>query len=290
MARRSSTSSQPRQAELTPEKIRQGIRRLERRIDEVTAFDSNTIKSDEDTTIADALAASVEGALVQTFGPDTVEYRRYAGAAMFSWPLNMGYKTPIHEIRESLQSCRTTSLALLRQAVAFLKEELGETAELIASAQVPAREASPKKVFVVHGRDSDTKNEVARFLERIGLEAIILHERPNLGRHLLTKFQQEAGDVGFAVVLITPDDEGALVGQPPRKRARQNVVFELGFFIGKLGAAHVAPLVKGDVETPSDFDGIGYIPLDPAGGWKGLLARELKAAKIQFDPAKVFEA
>jgi predicted nucleotide-binding protein len=90
--------------------------------------------------------------------------------------------------------------------------------------------------------------------------------------------------------LITPDDEGGLSGEPPRKRARQNVVFELGFFIGKLGAARVAPLVKGDVEKPSDFDGVGYITLDPAGAWKGLLARELKAAKVPFEAEKVFEA
>jgi predicted nucleotide-binding protein len=147
-----------------------------------------------------------------------------------------------------------------------------------------------RKVFVVHGRDNDAKNEVARFLSKIGLEEIILHERPNRGRHLLTKFQEESEGAGFAVVLITPDDEGALIGEPPRKRARQNVVFELGFFIGKLGPANVAALVKGDVDKPSDFDGIGYIPLDAAGRWKSLLARELKDAGVPFDPAKALDA
>jgi predicted nucleotide-binding protein len=146
------------------------------------------------------------------------------------------------------------------------------------------------KVFVVHGRDNDVKNEVARFLSKIGLEEIILHERPNAGRHLLTKFQEESEGASFAVVLITPDDEGGLPGETPRKRARQNVVFELGFFIGRLGAANVAALVKGHVEKPSDFDGVGYIPIDPTGAWKGLLARELKVAKVPFDAEKVFEA
>ncbi len=146
------------------------------------------------------------------------------------------------------------------------------------------------KVFIVHGHDNDVKNEVARFLGKIGLEEIILHERPNIGRHLLTKFQDESEGASFAVVLMTPDDEGGVPGSPPRKRARQNVVFELGFFIGKLGASHVAALVKGDVKKPSDFDGVAYIPLDPAGGWKALLARELKAAKVPFDHAKVIDA
>lgn len=140
-----------------------------------------------------------------------------------------------------------------------------------------------RKVFVVHGRDNEAKNDVARFLSKIGLEEIILNERPNIGRHLLTKFQDESEGASFAVVLITPDDECGLPGAPLRKRARQNVVFELGFFIGRLGPSRVAALVKGDVEKPSDFDGVGYIDLDPAGGWKRLLARELKAAKIPFD-------
>lgn len=289
MARRSSPPLSPQQAQFTPEKVRQGIQRLERRIEEVEAFNPQKIQTQDDTSAADALSASVDGALVQTFGSDTVEYRRYRAATMFSWPLNMAYETPIHEIQESLRKCRLDSLGLLRGAVAFLKEELDVT-ETASPTTKPQSRPPSRKVFVVHGRDNDTKNEVARFLERIGLEAIILHERPNLGRHLLTKFREEAGNVGFAVVLITPDDEGALIGQPLRKRARQNVVLELGFFIGKLGTERVAPLVKGDIETPSDFDGIGYITIDAAGGWKGLLARELKGANVPFDPARVFEA
>jgi predicted nucleotide-binding protein len=155
----------------------------------------------------------------------------------------------------------------------------------------PAGSGRPsRKVFLVHGRDDAAKNEVALFLRKIGLEDIILHERPNGGRHLLTKFREEADGAVFAVILMTPDDEGCFVGGTSRPRARQNVVFELGFFIGKLGPANVAALVKGDVEKPSDFDGIAYIALDPAGNWKKELARELNHAKVPFDPAKVLTA
>jgi predicted nucleotide-binding protein len=90
---------------------------------------------------------------------------------------------------------------------------------------------------------------------------------------------------------MTPDDEGGLAGAAdPRPRARQNVVFELGFFIGKLGPARVAALLKGDVEKPSDFDGIAYISLDSGGLWKTILARELHHAEVPFDPAKAFTA
>jgi predicted nucleotide-binding protein len=188
----------------------------------------------------------------------------------------------------SSQSC------FWQHAIRALEDEIADQEQLALPAsappEAPEKGTPSRKVFVVHGRDNDAKNEVARFLGRLGLEEIILHERANRGRHLLTKFQEESEGASFAVVLITPDDEGALVGEPHRKRARQNVVFELGFFIGKMGPANVAALVKGDVERPSDFDGIGYINLDAAGGWKGLLARELKAAGVPFDPAKVLDA
>ncbi|NPU10924.1 nucleotide-binding protein [Bradyrhizobium sp. 83002] len=145
------------------------------------------------------------------------------------------------------------------------------------------------KVFLVHGRDEASKNEVHLFLKAIDLDPIILHLRPNKGRSLLTKFKEESGGADFAVVLMTPDDEGGIAGSgASQRRARQNVVFELGYFIGKLGPTHVAALVKGEIEKPSDFDGIAYIPYDS--NWKTTLARELLAAKIPFDPAKVLTA
>ena len=143
------------------------------------------------------------------------------------------------------------------------------------------------KVFVVHGHDAAVKNEVALFLTGIGLEPIILHLRPNGGRGLLTKFTEESEGASFAVVLMTPDDEGGAVSSATRRtRARQNVVFELGFFIGHLGPARVAALVKDDVENPSDFDGIAYTKFDSEGRWKTELARELHHAKVPFDAAK----
>jgi predicted nucleotide-binding protein len=281
----------PQQAVLTPEQMRQGIQRLKRRIADVEAFDPQSIQTHDDTSKAEALEASVKGTLEQTFGPDTAHFKRYQGAASFHWPVNMGHQTPIHEIRESLRRCRGRSLDLLNQAVSFLNEELeanARTPQPDATAQAPASRS--RKVFLVHGRDNKAKNEVARFLDRIGLEAIILHERANAGRHLLTKFQEEAGDVGFAVVLITPDDTYSGSGKPQRKRPRQNVVFELGFFIGKLGTSHVAALVKGKAERPSDFDGVGYITMDQGGGWKLQLARELKSANVPFDHSSVLQA
>jgi predicted nucleotide-binding protein len=139
--------------------------------------------------------------------------------------------------------------------------------------QTPAAvDVKSAKVFLVHGRDEAAKHSVARFLEvRVGLQVVILSDRTNRGRSILTKFEQEAGDATFAVVIMTPDDMAHLrpellpSGSPPsqpRGRPRQNVVFELGFFIGRLGADRVCALVSEGVERPSDYAGIVYVPFD----------------------------
>jgi len=148
---------------------------------------------------------------------------------------------------------------------------------------------SDKKVFIVHGQDNETKAVVARFIEHCGLTPIILHEQTDQGRTIIEKFEQTS-DVGFAVVLLTPDDLGGLredISKNPgnlKTRARQNVILELGYFIGKLGRSRVCALKKGDVELPSDFSGVVYTPYDGADeGWKIKLARELKAAGFSVD-------
>ena len=138
--------------------------------------------------------------------------------------------------------------------------------------------ASSRKVFVVHGHDEIARESVARFLERIGFEAIILHEQANRNRTVIEKVEAH-GDVGFAVVLLTPDDEGCTKGDTLRPRARQNVILELGYFVGRLGRERVSVLRRGEVEIPSDFGGVVYEPFDPSRGWKSKLAKELEAAE-----------
>jgi len=139
---------------------------------------------------------------------------------------------------------------------------------------------SPNRVFVVHGQNEKTRDSVVAFLESVGLRAIVLHDQPNMGRHLLTKFIDEAELVTFAVVLMTDDDEGGAKGQELRPRARQNVILELGYFLAHLGQPKVCALITPGLETPSDFDGIVYIKMDDTGTWQKDLKRELVAAKM----------
>ncbi len=141
-------------------------------------------------------------------------------------------------------------------------------------------------VFVVHGHDDEMKQHVARTLSKVGLNPIILHEQPNSGRTIIEKFEINA-DVSFAVVLLSPDDMAFPVGGDAKRakpRARQNVVLELGYFVGKLGRNRVFSLKRSeDLEIPSDFSGVIYTAYDAAGQWKFELARELKAAGYAVD-------
>jgi predicted nucleotide-binding protein len=146
------------------------------------------------------------------------------------------------------------------------------------------------KVFVVHGRDEAALQELARFLEKVGLIAVVLREQPDQGRTVIEKFESCANEVEFAVVLLTPDDLGGLATAGDQAaRARQNVVFELGFFAGKLGRGKVCLLKKGTVEIPSDLYGVIYTELDHGGGWKLLLGREIKAAGLTFDVTQLLD-
>jgi len=195
---------------------------------------------------------------------------------------------------ELTEKPKPTAVAVPRKDADPISKAMVKIADAFsAQAQARFREQPTKskvtpmqKVFIVHGHDDASLHAVARFVEKLGFEAIILHERPNKGRTIITKFREEA-DVGFAVVLMTPDDVGkAKDASDLNPRARQNVVFELGFFIGALGPDRVAALLKGSVERPSDFDGVVYISLDHA-DWRTKLGTELKAAGFEFDWNKV---
>ena len=156
-----------------------------------------------------------------------------------------------------------------------------------------AREIEPSitsAIFIVHGRDEGAKDTVARLLETLGLRPIVLAEQPGQGQTIIEKFEQHA-HVAFAVIILTPDDTGSLKGKVlniPNPRARQNVIFELGFFIGKLGRGKVCALTKGKPEIPSDYAGVEYIPIDEASDWKMKLVGELKAAGFDVDANRVF--
>ncbi len=145
--------------------------------------------------------------------------------------------------------------------------------------------SSNHKVFVVHGHAESVNQEVARTIERLGLEAIILREQPNAGKTIIEKFEEYAKDVNFAVILLTADDK---MESGNVFRARQNVIFEMGFFMGALGRNNVMCLLEENVEKPGDIDGVVYTLIDKSGIWKYSLVKELQARGYDVDANKVF--
>ena len=144
-------------------------------------------------------------------------------------------------------------------------------------------------MFIVHGHDQAAKHTIAGFVRRLGLNPIILDEQASKGQTIIEKFEENADEVGFAIVLLTPDDVGAPKDKQDefKPRARQNVVLELGYFMAKLGRDRVCPLLKDEVEKPSDIDGLVYVPMDNFNGWQLKLAKEMKQAGLPVDPEKL---
>ncbi len=170
------------------------------------------------------------------------------------------------------------------------KDIFGVRNGFMDSLRIYTDEETSRKIFLVHGHAEEPKKSVATFLRSIGLEVVILHEQANQGRTIIEKLEEHSA-VGFAVVLLTPDDVGAPVVQPEKgqKRARQNVIWELGFFVAKLGRKRVCTLYVEGVELPSDYHGVLYVPYDEMGAWRSKLVKELSAAGIEVDSEKLSE-
>jgi predicted nucleotide-binding protein len=244
---------------------------LQALLDEWASKVHSTQISDDDhlewsVTIKQALR-SVNSDLFSDFQPET---------AIIRWETDE---------EEAYQKC---ILADIREIRAIIK----------ASERFPATQSSAKKVsefleasrsvFIVHGHDDAVRETVARFIEKLGIDPIILFERPNGGKTIIEKFEKEA-DVGFAIALLTSDDTAICKrDQKKETRARQNVVFELGYFAAKLGRERVAVLKQAGVAEPSDLHGIVYTELDGKGAWKVELAKELRAAGFEIDMNKAF--
>jgi predicted nucleotide-binding protein len=192
----------------------------------------------------------------------------------------------ITRAKNKLDSVLNIFNTMLEDCEMFLAEEVD------SSSNAEKHETFSNRVFVVHGHDEETKQATARTLETLGLKPIILHEQANEGRTIIEKFEKYS-DVGFAVVLLTPDDLAYPATSTPdqaKYRARQNVILELGYFMGKLDRGRVTVLYRkhADFEMPSDYSGVLYTSYDgPNGSWRFELAKELKAAGYDVDLNKL---
>jgi predicted nucleotide-binding protein len=152
---------------------------------------------------------------------------------------------------------------------------------------IVARQAKDR-IFIVHGRNESVRRAVARFLTDLGKDPVVLVDLPSGGRTIIEKFEHYARSARYAIVLVTPDDVGGLRSAPDvRARARQNVLFELGYFIGKLGRGKVCLMSTDEIEWPSDLHGVVYVPIDAKNQWGWALVHEFLHARIDLDTKAV---
>jgi predicted nucleotide-binding protein len=192
---------------------------------------------------------------------------------------NEGYLLTLHYFSTRYSDINDKINTFNNQLLPYLTESLND----IINAN-PEHEDKPKKVtgntvFIIHGHDNFLKVEVQLLLQRAGVSNIVLHEKPDIGRNIIEKLIEETKPANYAIALLSPDDEL----NDGTKRARQNVILEIGYFLGKLGKSRVRVLKKGDVEIPSDLSGVLYENYVPVGSWKIKLCKELQAVGIFVD-------
>ena len=256
---------------------------------EITSLIEQTASLRRNSAGFNAWHSDVMIVLSRLYGRDSEEYSRFEGIRFGLYFSHSG--TPDSEFEAAFRDG-------LSQARLFLESRKKDWESQISPSK-PARRAvteDSKNVFVVHGHDHGMKETVARFLYKAGLNPIILHEQADDGKTIIEKFEAHA-DVSFAVVIFSKDDLGVARKDIPsgkaiegvlRPRARQNVVLELGYFMGALGRRKVRAIVEDGVETPSDYSGILFIPFDAADGWRLKLVKELKAAGLDIDANAAF--
>ncbi|ACF12378.1 nucleotide-binding protein containing TIR -like protein domain-like protein [Chlorobaculum parvum NCIB 8327] len=275
---------QRKPANLKAEQMKRGIARLEQRIAEFEEIDVNTIENEDDSPL-EGLILKANSTLQDILGYDSIEYFDYK---LFE-SISISHFIPsadITLIKSLIQKELTSAVRQLKTLKELFEERIADAEALPENPT--AQSLSPintGKVFIVHGHDHGVKETVARFIEKLGLEPIILHEQPNEGKTVIEKIERHA-TADFAVVLFTPDDTGYPSKKPDdaKPRARQNVVLELGYFMARLGRNRVALLQVGDdIEIPSDFSGVLYLTFDNGGGWKYQLASEMKARGMAID-------
>ena len=219
---------------------------------------------------------SAERFLVNKYGKNSLEHKNFCGTAFSSeFPLYSTHADEVRECQGGLKICRATFQIYLDE---MQEDDIPEEAPVKSP-------TSFSKVFIVHGHDSALRESVARIIEKQGIEAIILTEQANKGRTIIEKFE-DYSDVNGAICLFTADDIGKARRQADEMpRARQNVVFEAGYFMGKLGRDHIVILADKGVEMPSDLSGV--VHTDTA-NWRIDLLKELRAMGYTVDFNKLF--
>lgn len=272
--------------------------KIEKRRNDMKNYDRlKKLYNDIDTLISNRVTSSspeftawrikAERLLLNMFGKDSIEYREFNNTSF-----TLMFVTSFTEDYEYVDKCKEDLLRTKAVFEAYLEEmepeiEITEESNNTISNDVKkASKADYSKVFIVHGHDGALKHEVARLIEKQGIEAIILSEQANSGATVIEKIERYS-NVDAAICLFTADDLGKEKNEQDLKfRARQNVVFETGYFMAKLRRENVILVSENDVELPSDLQGVMYTNTSD---WKTRVLLELRNIGYGIDFNKLFE-
>lgn len=217
--------------------------------------------------------------LKQSFNNPNNEYKRDYISSCTYWGGLVGPSHPQPEQERIVIKNQITNLEnLVTKSILFKSS----APEIIVANDIK----NTSQVFIVHGHDETAEIKTARFIERLGLTPIILHEQSSGGKTIIEKIERYS-NVGFGIVLYTSCDVGGKNDSDLKARARQNVVFEHGYLIGKIGRENVCALIKGDIELPNDISGVVYVSMDESNAWHFKIAKELINAGYKVDVNKL---
>ncbi|MBS1810357.1 MAG: nucleotide-binding protein [Acidobacteria bacterium] len=270
--------------------IDRGIEKLKKRRGEVLQLNPTNLAAGD--PVRGNIQRSIRDTVADIFGANSREASDFINPQLYynPHPVLRGYGDEDDDNTPFFVAGIEKMAIELQGLIEKLEERRGDvlaetSAERTGAAALNEQQANTREVFIVHGHDDAAKLAVARFIQQIGLQPVILHEQTNRGSTTVIEKLERHSNVPFAIVLLTPDDVGAQKSNSSdlTPRARQNVILELGYFLGKLGRGRVCPLYKEGVEIPSDFSGVIYTPLDPHDGWKLTLAKELRVVWSDID-------
>jgi predicted nucleotide-binding protein len=240
------------------ERIEKGLELKQRQVDTRESYD--TLKNDYSKW--DSFNVEL---LKQSFNTDEIakEYSYWGVAALALREPSLGEKIAdtYKDIDKKIHRLDSISERL---ELIPLDETLKDIGQL-SKESFDLKTSKSNKVFVVHGKDEISKTNLEVFLHEIGLEPVVLHRQADEGMTIIEKFEKHS-DVGYAFILLTPDEVAYLASEDTLSdddrnkeyRARPNVIFEFGYFIGKLGRSRVCCLHTGHTTLPSDVSGIVY--------------------------------
>lgn len=252
--------------------------KLKQIIDEIDILISRNITSSEPNF--QAWKTNAERFIINNYGQDSYEHKTFSNTyfCAISFARSVSHREEIDCCRKGLEKTKAIFITYLDEFDDNDNSDDMQETEIV-------REENYAKIFIVHGHDDELKHSVARIIEKQGIEAIILSEQVNQGRTIIEKFEGYS-DVSGAICLFTADDFGrAKSDETEQTRARQNVVLEAGYFMGKLGRNRVVILADEGIEMPSDLSGIVYTNTS---NWQVDLLKDLKAMGYNVDFNKLF--